>query len=241
MKCDVSSLHLMRSSYKRHPLVQAWKTIKTLREAKEQQSFASAAGGSWKAARAGSSSSSKTNSSSTGCLSFLFGSRGKEDGLNRRRSMGSDIWRDELGKFRAELVLRRARVESMLSKDQMLRRQCEDRVAAENQMLCCPISGFLMTDPVTAADGYTYERDNIMEWLKRTRAHGQARSPMTGTKLTSETFLATLVVRTSILQAMKASMSDALLYSSASAGMSRKISKSNMSRYLSRHTLSIPS
>ena len=40
----------------------------------------------------------------------------------------------------------------------------------------CPLSERLMVDPVTAADGYTYERKAIEGWV----AEGQETSPMTG-------------------------------------------------------------
>lgn len=36
--------------------------------------------------------------------------------------------------------------------------------------LSCPISFQLMTDPVLADDGYTYQRQAIEEWIKRCTA-----------------------------------------------------------------------
>jgi len=42
------------------------------------------------------------------------------------------------------------------------------------ELYLCPITQDLMEDPVMAADGFTYERKAIMEWLK-----GHRRSPMT--------------------------------------------------------------
>ncbi|KAL0246448.1 hypothetical protein GEMRC1_007660 [Eukaryota sp. GEM-RC1] len=44
--------------------------------------------------------------------------------------------------------------------------------------LICPISYNIMTDPVTAADGHTYERRAIQEWLV-----GHSHSPLTGQPL----------------------------------------------------------
>mmetsp|Transcript_15946 Transcript_15946/g.41249 ORF Transcript_15946/g.41249 Transcript_15946/m.41249 type:complete len:390 (-) Transcript_15946:110-1279(-) len=44
--------------------------------------------------------------------------------------------------------------------------------------LLCPISMELLDDPVVAADGYTYEREVIEEWLKKNDT-----SPMTNVKL----------------------------------------------------------
>ena len=45
--------------------------------------------------------------------------------------------------------------------------------------LCCPISMELMTQPVIAADGFTYDRASIEAWLAR----GKTTSPTTGAPL----------------------------------------------------------
>ena len=45
--------------------------------------------------------------------------------------------------------------------------------------LCCPISMELMTQPVLAADGFTYDRASIEAWLAR----GKTTSPTTGAPL----------------------------------------------------------
>lgn len=45
----------------------------------------------------------------------------------------------------------------------------------------CPISRELIHDPVTAADGFTYERKNTTEWFSRTGPN--FRSPLTGAKI----------------------------------------------------------
>ena len=49
----------------------------------------------------------------------------------------------------------------------------------------------LMEDPVVAADGFTYERAAIADWLTR----GNATSPMTGAALESTALLQNLAVR----------------------------------------------
>lgn len=49
----------------------------------------------------------------------------------------------------------------------------------------CPITNQVMTHPVTAADGYTYERRAIHSWLRRNPT-----SPMTGNPITDETLKA---------------------------------------------------
>lgn len=45
----------------------------------------------------------------------------------------------------------------------------------------CPITREVMSDPVIAADGYTYERASIQEWL----TSGRLTSPMTNAPLKS--------------------------------------------------------
>ena len=47
------------------------------------------------------------------------------------------------------------------------------------ERLCCPISLELMVRPVIAADGHTYDRSSIEDWLAR----GNTTSPTTGAPL----------------------------------------------------------
>lgn len=55
----------------------------------------------------------------------------------------------------------------------------EKEIALPRQFICC-ISQAIMEDPVTAADGHTYERCNIEEWVAKCDARGRSRtSPMT--------------------------------------------------------------
>ena len=54
----------------------------------------------------------------------------------------------------------------------------------------CPITGTLMTDPVVAADGHTYERRNITRALQ---VNGV--SPMTNVKLTDRTLTPNIALR----------------------------------------------
>lgn len=55
----------------------------------------------------------------------------------------------------------------------------------------CPILHEVMTDPVTAADGHTYERSAICRWFERSR-----KSPVTGQALTSTELVPNHSVRT---------------------------------------------
>ena len=61
----------------------------------------------------------------------------------------------------------------------------EASVAAEvPEDYICPITTEIMTDPVSALDGFTYERAAITEWLRT-----KDTSPKTGTKLESKALI----------------------------------------------------
>lgn len=47
----------------------------------------------------------------------------------------------------------------------------------------CPISLEIMKDPVIAADGHTYDRENITKWLSQKRRRSIVCSPLDGSKL----------------------------------------------------------
>ena len=53
------------------------------------------------------------------------------------------------------------------------------------ESLTCPITGIIMTDPVSASDGRTYERSAITEWLGRNQVSPITRDPMFIKDLTS--------------------------------------------------------
>ena len=58
-------------------------------------------------------------------------------------------------------------------------RASEDQNQTDCQKgFCCPISLEVMSDPVVAPDGHTYERSNIKEWLS-----SHTNSPMTGSAM----------------------------------------------------------
>jgi len=54
----------------------------------------------------------------------------------------------------------------------------------------CPITAEIMTDPVCTADGFTYERTAITEWLRSNDT-----SPSTGAKLTCKRLIPNITVR----------------------------------------------
>lgn len=55
----------------------------------------------------------------------------------------------------------------------------------------CPISLDIMKDPVIAADGHTYERENITKWLSQNKKH----SPLDGSKLSDNNLQENILVR----------------------------------------------
>ena len=57
----------------------------------------------------------------------------------------------------------------------------------------CPITAEIMTDPVSTADGFTYEREAITEWLRT-----KDTSPVTGATLESKTLYSNLSLRSMI-------------------------------------------
>ncbi|CAG2166909.1 unnamed protein product [Oppiella nova] len=69
----------------------------------------------------------------------------------------------------------------------------EDNSSMPNE-LCCPITHEIMKEPVVAADGYTYEREAITEWIN----NGNSTSPMTNEVMINELLLPNLNLKTLI-------------------------------------------
>ncbi len=61
----------------------------------------------------------------------------------------------------------------------------------------CPLSRSLMRDPVTAADGHSYERGNIEEWFAK-RQGAALTSPVTGLRLPSRALVDNITLRKSM-------------------------------------------
>ena len=65
--------------------------------------------------------------------------------------------------------------------------------------LLCPISMMPMRNPAVAADGHTYDRDQIARWLRTA-----ARSPVTNAPLRSKMLFPNLLARTEVVEALEA-------------------------------------
>ena len=59
----------------------------------------------------------------------------------------------------------------------------------------CPITQEFMVDPVTCADGHTYERTAILEWLEN-----HDTSPKTGLELTTKQVFPAIALRNLIAE-----------------------------------------
>jgi hypothetical protein len=102
----------------------------------------------------------------------------------------------ELAQLRTELEEGLRRV-----KDAELRRNAEERVASQTNSFLCPIGCELMRDPVMAADGHTYERVKIEEWIRRKRR--RVTSPKTNERLEHTMLTPNYALKSSIDEAIE--------------------------------------
>ena len=87
---------------------------------------------------------------------------------------------------------------------EMRRRKAAEHVASHSPSFLCPIGHELMRDPVVAADGHTYERGSIEEWIQRQGA--DARSPKTNAKLAHTMLTPNHTLKASIDEAIEHAM-----------------------------------
>ena len=73
---------------------------------------------------------------------------------------------------------RRAEVTELIDTLEALRADA-DALQTVREEFVCPIAQELMADPVVAADGHTYEREAIEQWLRHQQAHDK---PLTSPK-----------------------------------------------------------
>ena len=62
---------------------------------------------------------------------------------------------------------------------------------------CCPITQELMSDPVMASDGHTYERAAIERWFESNQT-----SPLTGEELASKALVPNMMIRSMVHNSM---------------------------------------
>jgi len=58
---------------------------------------------------------------------------------------------------------------------------------------CCPITGEIMKEPVVAADGYSYEKQAILEWLSKNNTSPMTLLPLPHKNLTANYALQSLI------------------------------------------------
>jgi len=87
---------------------------------------------------------------------------------------------------------------SKTDKKSKLKEQPRKEDPAEEEIpedFICPVTQDIMTDPVIAQDGHTYERKNITEWVSK---HGT--SPITREQLSKDVIIPNRVLKTQIDQ-----------------------------------------
>ena len=81
------------------------------------------------------------------------------------------------------------------------RREVEKALEETNKSFVCPVSQALMKDPVVAADGYTYERASIEEWIRQ--AGGRTpKSPSTNLPLANTSLTPNRTLKSAIFEAV---------------------------------------
>merc|ERR1719247_2694322 len=72
-----------------------------------------------------------------------------------------------------------------------------DSASDAPELFLCPISQELMRDPVICCDGFSYEEENIKQWIEQERG-GRVLSPMTGVPLANLSLTKNHVLRQAI-------------------------------------------
>jgi len=85
-------------------------------------------------------------------------------------------------------------LEAAREREAALQAALRQRREALNELVVCPITHEPMVDPVSAADGQTYERKAIEEWLTK-KADGVPISPLTGEPLKDKTLRPNFLAR----------------------------------------------
>ena len=82
---------------------------------------------------------------------------------------------------------------------QLLQMRVQEMLSGPKDHLLCPITHELLKDPVTAADGYTYERAAIQRHFGGT-ASRSCRSPMSNDALQSKTLFPNLLAKNAVVE-----------------------------------------
>ena len=106
------------------------------------------------------------------------GNRAQGGGVQHARRAGARLEDDE------------ARIQKQRKEIERLRKVIEERGTSKPADIVCPITHEPMVDPVSAADGQTYERRAIEEWFT-----SAATSPLTGEPLKDKTLRPNFLAR----------------------------------------------
>jgi len=111
---------------------------------------------------------------------------GKQDEVEEEEEEEDDDDVDEIEDDKGEVV-----------KDIILRKKEESDLEDPTEF-CCPITKSIMEVPVIAADGHTYEKDSILQWLKN-----HSKSPLTGEKMEHKKLVPNVRLRQEIQEWLK--------------------------------------
>ena len=118
-----------------------------------------------------------------------------KQGLSEKRTLYSVKRRDSNAQLKLECRLEKE-LEAARERERALEAALRQRSEAFSELFVCPITHEPMQDPVSAADGQTYERRAIEEWLKKGDLNGGVpTSPLTGEPLKDKTLRPNFLAR----------------------------------------------
>ena len=115
--------------------------------------------------------------------------------VSEKRTLYSVKRRDSNAQLKLECRLEKE-LEAARERERALEAALRQRSEAFSELFVCPITHEPMQDPVSAADGQTYERRAIEEWLKKGDLNGGVpTSPLTGEPLKDKTLRPNFLAR----------------------------------------------
>ena len=124
-----------------------------------------------------------------------------EEEMDKRARLMEDELHSRFEREQEEMRVREARREEEMKRQEEERAKLEAMALAEAlardampDEYVCPITQELMVDPVTCADGHSYERTAILQWLEK-----HDTSPKTGLELTTKQVFPAIALRNLIV------------------------------------------
>jgi len=98
---------------------------------------------------------------------------------------------------------RKSKVPPVIPEGKVLKREKDDKKVLKREKddsndFSCPITKEIMTDPVLAPDGYSYERESIVMWLSQNGTSPVTRQTMTVEELVDNTELKAKITKSDL-------------------------------------------